>query len=209
MRKIGATSLEVTLSDGSIQTFTATTPPWTIPDGLSKCFSVRIRAVSPLCPDTNWSEPFNYCPEQNGICEKILIICGCCSDGRSAEESFGVPVIVVSEDEMLALLKTAYGPSFSTLKEALGQSENVGQPVFSIRPNPANTILEVKFAGRNDQQYEVYLYDILGRECSRSAFMGSNSSVLNVSNLPQGFYVLIIKDSGGKIQYKKNINVLH
>jgi Glycosyl hydrolase family 20, domain 2/Secretion system C-terminal sorting domain len=63
-----------------------------------------------------------------------------------------------------------------------------------IYPNPASTALNIR--GMSDEQATILIEDLLGREVSRSE-SNSESSILDIQNIPAGIYECIITSSSG------------
>jgi hypothetical protein len=65
---------------------------------------------------------------------------------------------------------------------------------ISIYPNPASTTLNVR--GINDVKAAILIEDLLGREVLRVE-SNSESSILDIQNIPAGIYECIITSASG------------
>jgi len=75
-----------------------------------------------------------------------------------------------------------------------------------IYPNPVDTYLQIELPAK--QNYEIYLFDLNGKQILGSETDGDNQKQLNLSHLPVATYVLIIVDRKNKqrkiIKIQKN-----
>ncbi len=218
----GATSYVLEVTTGSIeecctgsdvpqvQTYTVTSAVWVIPAGLH-CFSIRIKAfstTSPFCPETDWSETYNYCPERV-TCNPVITVCGCCGGERTAEET-GLPTTIVPEEELLAYLKANPGTEYPTLRDAMIAA---GLPVanevdFSVFPNPANDQIVIQAGNSVKGAFKVQVTDLLQREWRKEAFDAAGQYTLNISDLPNGIYLVTIRNAQGDRMMTEKIIVL-
>ncbi len=77
------------------------------------------------------------------------------------------------------------------------------ESTFSIAPNPASTVINIKFS-TNLNNGSIALYDMLGKQVLIKDLNGNNEEILDVSNLTNGIYLLKI-DSGNQSQTKRVI----
>jgi len=68
---------------------------------------------------------------------------------------------------------------------------------FTIHPNPAKDIIKIKFISPNTQAYYVWLYDAVGRTVLMLP-QPDLSNGINISNLPNGVYLIKIMDAENK-----------
>ncbi|MEM7187653.1 MAG: T9SS type A sorting domain-containing protein, partial [Bacteroidota bacterium] len=67
---------------------------------------------------------------------------------------------------------------------------------FSIFPNPAQSTVNITYAGNLSTALEVTLYDIAGRSVQQTTFNnGASTTTLSVSNLPSGVYIINVEDN--------------
>jgi ASPIC and UnbV/Secretion system C-terminal sorting domain/FG-GAP-like repeat len=66
---------------------------------------------------------------------------------------------------------------------------------FSVYPNPANDVLNIKFNENLNQFKSVQIFDLVGRVVLTDAIL---NQTINVKSLSKGTYVLIAKDNDGK-----------
>lgn len=208
--------LEITQGDaegccegsGNVEYITVTGSPWVFPSNYD-CFVIRIRALFPegTCPTSNWSATFLYC-EREIVCPPVIIVCGCCGD-RSAESTV-LNTQVVSEPELLDYLKKNPGPGYPTLDGALtamGMSAYI-EPGFKVFPNPVSTALVIKPGSAVKGNYLVEVHDMLQRQWQKQEFESGAESTLDVSNLPDGIYLLSIRNAAGELLLTEKITVL-
>lgn len=193
---------------GDVEYITVTGSPWVFPSNYD-CFVIRIRAIFPpnSCPNSNWSAPFLYC-ERQIVCPPVIIVCGCCGD-RSAEGTV-LNTQVVSEAELLDYLKKNPGPGYPSLDGALtamGMSAYI-EPGFKVFPNPVSTALVIKPGSAVKGNYQVEVHDMLQRQWQKQEFESGAESTLDVSNLPDGIYLLSIRNAAGEILLTQKVTVL-
>ena len=71
--------------------------------------------------------------------------------------------------------------------------------IFSVRPNPANSIIDLSFEALKDENTPVIVFDYSGRLVSKQIFnsvKGFNSFKLDVSTLPSGMYFITVPVDG-------------
>ena len=78
--------------------------------------------------------------------------------------------------------------------------KNISNTVFSVLPNPTQDYLSIENKG-NAAAYTLNLYDLLGRTVLFQDQMNSASgkTILNLSRLPAGLYLLNIREAEGKV----------
>ena len=86
----------------------------------------------------------------------------------------------------------------------LNQSENV---VLHVFPNPASDFFHVNFTLTEQQQIEVVLFDLNGKQVhellsGETCIAGNHSKILNAQHIPPGAYFLRISGNGGKLAQK-------
>jgi hypothetical protein len=59
---------------------------------------------------------------------------------------------------------------------------------FQVYPNPAQTELNIRLSSASD--FEVSLIDLLGKQVYKEQFSAEDFQMINVSNLPDGVYML-------------------
>ncbi|MBV6440368.1 MAG: T9SS C-terminal target domain-containing protein [Haliscomenobacteraceae bacterium CHB4] len=182
--------------------------PWTIPDDWD-CFTISVRAIFPpnVCEQSNWSDPYTYC-ENVIACTPVITVCGCCHE-RSAEGA-NLPVRVIPEEEMLALLKANPGPAYATLREALtaiGFTSSY-EPNFSIYPNPVSNVITIRPINAVSGNFQVQLHDMLHRQWRQREFDGGTEGTLDVGDLPNGIYLLSIRNTDGELLQTEKVIVM-
>ncbi|MEK6834778.1 MAG: T9SS type A sorting domain-containing protein [Nanoarchaeota archaeon] len=109
-------------------------------------------------------------------------------------------------DSLKKLLKN----SITHIKENKIPLEDV---ISEIYPNPTNGYINIKYKIKEEADVELKLYDVLGREISKSInnnIPGDYTKTFNVSALSTGVYFLGVKinSSKGEIVKTKKINIV-
>ena len=88
--------------------------------------------------------------------------------------------------------------------DAIGVDEDEFVEEFTIYPNPTTGITSLNFQEPNDN-YQIKLYDVLGRDVSTAIGASDRqlTTVIDISNLPQGIYYLTIKSDKQPIDYAR------
>ncbi|MEP7265279.1 MAG: T9SS type A sorting domain-containing protein, partial [Bacteroidota bacterium] len=79
-----------------------------------------------------------------------------------------------------------------------GNSTEVSGDI-KVYPNPAKSDLTVQFNSQEEKQYTITITDIIGKVVYNTVFNsveGDNQAKLNVSDFPQGLYMLTLKGEG-------------
>ena len=86
---------------------------------------------------------------------------------------------------------------------SLNNVRDINDPIASKRsilyPNPATEFITIDNTGRDNNIYEVLIYNITGA-LVKTKLLNNNSSKIDVSDLPQGLYTVVINSE------RKNIN---
>jgi hypothetical protein len=85
----------------------------------------------------------------------------------------------------------------------VGITEYEPNSELTIYPNPATHNVVIEFPHRDNWQLEIY--DGQARLIERTYYSQSVKSILNISNLPSGFYSLMCKSSNGYLTINKLI----
>ncbi|MEM7086489.1 MAG: T9SS type A sorting domain-containing protein, partial [Bacteroidota bacterium] len=78
--------------------------------------------------------------------------------------------------------------------EVLGVEDAISSDDFSIYPNPANSIVNISYAGNPSLSIAVTMYDITGRKVRQITLADQSSNTIDVSGLPGGIYLLNLLD---------------
>jgi len=93
--------------------------------------------------------------------------------------------------------------------ETTGVSKNVELQSFRIFPNPANDIIHLQYNILIAQSASIGMSDLLGRSIIVSEKeilqQGNHTLSLSASKLPDGLYVMSIKDENGKLLFRDKI----
>ncbi len=183
---------------------------WSIPPGLN-CFTIRVQAIIPGCPEPGptWSNTYVYCP-QEVVCNPVITVCGCCSGNYRSEEMSGLPTTIVSEEEVLAIIKANPGSEYVTLRDALNAAgTNVKAELeFNVFPNPASDQIVIKAGNTVKGTFKVQVTDLLQREWRNEAFDAAGEKTLNISDLPNGIYLVTIRNARGDQMMTEKIVVM-
>lgn len=77
------------------------------------------------------------------------------------------------------------------------------QSEITIYPNPSSDVITI--SGLDNKEAEIKLFDVTGRQIAPSGLQKNNNSIeMDISNLPNATYLLLIESSNGTI-YKKVI----
>jgi hypothetical protein len=85
------------------------------------------------------------------------------------------------------------------------ENESINEIQIKVYPNPSNGLVNIKLDGSISVK-SIQVYDVLGRSI-RTEDMDSNEKSLNLSNLPQGVYLLsFITESNGSVTKRIILN---
>jgi hypothetical protein len=82
---------------------------------------------------------------------------------------------------------------------------NFGLTDLSIYPNPANDVIKVSLTAEKEEELQIRLYDVLGKELysiPAIQVLGQHEENINISGFSQGLYLLRIRTSQGVITEK-------
>jgi hypothetical protein len=174
-------------------------------------FLHRVQAIIPGCPEPGpaWSNTYVYCP-QEVVCNPVITVCGCCSGNYRSEEMSGLPTTIVSEEEVLAIIKANPGSEYVTLRDALNAAgTNVKAELeFNVFPNPASDQIVVKAGNTVKGTFKVQVTDLLQREWRNESFDAAGEKTLNISDLPNGIYLVTIRNARGDQMMTEKIVVM-
>ena len=86
----------------------------------------------------------------------------------------------------------------SALQHTIGIKETVTEPVeVKVYPNPACGIVNIEFSNRFDSEFEIQIFDIIGRKRYVKSFAFSKNLELDISELESGMYFIRIIGKGG------------
>ena len=97
-------------------------------------------------------------------------------------------VDVINNPAKNQLLRVTEGSS-PLVKASFSNSE------FSIYPNPANEVLNIKFKNQSTVIENAIIYDLSGRQILNE---GLNNQTIAVKSVAKGTYILVLKDNQGK-----------
>jgi hypothetical protein len=83
---------------------------------------------------------------------------------------------------------------------SLSTNNNNSLSPLNVFPNPATTTVRLEISG--EKLTQVTLHDILGRQVLQTDFQ-NNESIIDVSDLPKGMYLLRAVDRKGEVYVKK------
>jgi predicted outer membrane repeat protein len=76
----------------------------------------------------------------------------------------------------------------------------------SISPNPAGNLITIRHSGNTDESAVINILDVNGRLIKSAPLNHDNAQTLDISDIPQGYYVLRI--SGEKINLVKALSII-
>ncbi len=72
-----------------------------------------------------------------------------------------------------------------------------------VFPNPTKGLLELKISGTNKaENYSVSVFDAFGKLIIKKAFAGNGRFQIDLSNYPNGYYIVTIFWGSQKVSYK-------
>ena len=85
-----------------------------------------------------------------------------------------------------------------------GINELSSSTVVNLYPNPSSGTFTIKLSGINDELYHADIYDLLGEDVYST--ISHNPIEINLSNCPNGIYLLRLSDENSTIVKKLVIN---
>ena len=142
--------------------------------------------------NTLWSAAGDYCTDTSCHWTSALLY----------SEDFGETWVAIVDDyfsnrysdivwpaENYGFTCNLYGEIYKIERENLGISDEDINAVLALYPNPANDLLTVK----TSVEFEfIEIFNALGELC-----LSSNQNQLNISNLDQGIYHVVLRDQQG------------
>ena len=92
---------------------------------------------------------------------------------------------------------------YSNIKQV--NLENSDFPGFTIYPNPANTQITVSLPSQFNTSYSVKVFDVYGKRVKDMKFNGSESVLIDVRDLANGLYLVVVENALRKRMTKKII----
>jgi putative ubiquitin-RnfH superfamily antitoxin RatB of RatAB toxin-antitoxin module len=83
-----------------------------------------------------------------------------------------------------------------------------GEPALKIFPNPASSSVSVALENMPDANYNLSLYDVVGKKVQETVKIAGNRADLDVSGLQNGIYFLNVEKDNSVIK-KERIVVNH
>lgn len=94
-------------------------------------------------------------------------------------------------------------PMGASPKSAELIKQDFGPRTVIIYPNPTKGNLLVEIAnGDNDEDYKMLLYDVSGKLIMELNQRGNGAKPIDLSTYRSGMYILILKTSDGRMEYK-------
>ena len=90
------------------------------------------------------------------------------------------------------------------------RKENKGEKkVFSIYPNPANSVLTISINEKEQNQYLVRIIDMNGMEVLKKSIESNGDLELDISSLAKGVYISDITTIEGKVEHTEKLIVIN
>lgn len=99
--------------------------------------------------------------------------------------------VFYGNDECSVITDTVINIMYTDINDDLQK-----QPSINVYPSPATSVVHVSALNKNDQ-YMLYIYDMLGRQVMYTEVANTGTAVFNISSLPQGSYIVkAVSDTG-------------
>jgi hypothetical protein len=85
-------------------------------------------------------------------------------------------------------IRDSHDSNYNKCKDSLTSIDEISNTIVNVFPNPASNVINIEVDEKLD--FEVTLYDLYGRKIYTTA----NNSQINIASLPEGLYLLEIKD---------------
>jgi hypothetical protein len=114
-------------------------------------------------------------------------------------------VVVFLQNELNKQIYQAFYSDVTTTPTGVTSLSNNLTQSFTLYPNPTKDKIVVGFEGITaTENYQIYIYDQLGRLCKEATLQSGNQGVVvNVENLADGMYVLKLQNSQGDMITRK------
>ena len=129
--------------------------------------------------------------------EGIGPLLGICPHNSYSEQSSGFLLCLHKDDELYYMTHEDLG----CYQSGAGISDYF-QTSLNIYPNPAFENITLDFTTENEVSGTVIIRDIIGRVC-KQVDINSKTSVISISDLPQGIYILTFIDENNRKLTKK------
>lgn len=133
-----------------------------------------------------------------------IVLTGSHNWSASAETDNDENTLIVHDADIANQYYQEFMARFSGMQTALKENS---QSITSVYPNPATDILNIEYAAETSELTNLQLFDISGKlvhALNVKPISANNRLILNVNELPAGFYTLTIT-SGTKQSSKKII----
>lgn len=104
-----------------------------------------------------------------------------------------------------SLQNWSFYPALDTNSNNILTFSGQNAPNITIFPNPAANTLYVDFSNDNPENFNLTIFDLFGRMISYNNSSTHNSSIIDTSSVPNGFYILRITNNNGFNQTLKFI----
>ncbi|KOY85928.1 hypothetical protein AD998_07025 [bacterium 336/3] len=114
-------------------------------------------------------------------------------------------IVVYLQNEINKQVYQSFYSDVSTRPSGITSLPNNLVQNFTLYPNPTKDKIIVGFEGVTaTENYQIYIYDQLGRMCKEATLQSGNQGVVvNVENLADGMYVLKLQNSQGDMITRK------
>ena len=120
--------------------------------------------------------------------------------GRNYQDTGNVAGVVVMQ-ERIDSIRHYYATDYSSVcGGTLNIAKNAQQNQLLIFPNPFNNQFKVNYVLENNTA-QLVVYNVLGKKVSTQT-TSTNSTVVDLSNQPNGFYLITLTDGNKKLHQK-------
>jgi len=111
-------------------------------------------------------------------------------------------VAVQAEVVMNAYYRQLFSKSIKN-KNQHGYLGNENQLPLLIYPNPAQNVINIKYWGKGKKETTVEIFDIYGRQVSKTSVIMQNPISLSILELPNGMYYCVVKNNNNVVAVQK------
>lgn len=112
-------------------------------------------------------------------------------DQEAAYNSFALfSVLSNSQNHLVVMSLGSAGKSLMASTQTNEASEKRKQHELVIYPNPTTDKLFIRFADKNENPVTVYIYDLTGKEVSKTQLQNQTNAEINLTNVKTGTYLV-------------------
>lgn len=107
---------------------------------------------------------------------------------------------------LFIVLCTISVPAWSQSSKPLSENDSASK-VIKAYPNPASTKIFLELQRNNDKQYEIIVYNFLGKKVDHFKNVSQRTQV-NLDNYYSGIYIFQLRDKDGTLVESGKFNVV-